>query len=94
MNIQGLSKAKVLQALFNSSRRQGMGFLDQRGASCMSDEQAEQIVNSGHLYFDYLFGRVMKIDISGDEIETRLYDRDNGEGAAERAIQPLKDQDQ
>lgn len=38
------------------------------------------------LYFDYLKGRVMKIDIAPDEIDTRLYNRDNGRDAAEDAI--------
>ena len=38
------------------------------------------------LYFDYLFGRVIKCDIGGDELDSRLYDRDLGQGAAEMAI--------
>jgi hypothetical protein len=32
---------------------------------------------------------VMKISLDRDEVETRLYDRDNGQGAAERAIAHL-----
>lgn len=27
--------------------------------------------------FDYLYGRVLKVDLSGDEFEESLYDRDN-----------------
>jgi hypothetical protein len=38
------------------------------------------------IYFDYVFGRVMKVDIGGDEINPALYDRDNGEGAAAAAV--------
>ena len=41
-------------------------------------------------YFDYLQGRVMKVRIQGDELDPRLYDRDNGEGAAEQAIWVLR----
>ena len=43
------------------------------------------------LYFDYLYGRIMKVDLSRDYFDPRLYDRDNGPGAAERAIQRLKE---
>lgn len=39
-------------------------------------------------YFDYLRGRVMKvtIDRDGGPLDPRLYDRDNGQGAAARAL--------
>lgn len=33
---------------------------------------------NGRLYFDYLFGRPLKADISGDEMAPWGYDRDNG----------------
>lgn len=38
------------------------------------------------IYFDYLMGRVMKINIAPDWLDTRLYNRDNGHEAAELAI--------
>jgi len=41
------------------------------------------------LWFDYLYGRVMKVDLSGDEFEERLYDRDLGPGAAQEAIDSI-----
>lgn len=45
-------------------------------------------------YFDYLFGRVMKVEIpESGEMETWLYDRDNGDGAAEDVIASLRDSD-
>lgn len=90
MNIKGLSKPAVLAALFNASRQQGLGFLDRRGAEPMSEADAEIVIKEQGLYFDYLRGRVMKVDISGDVLEPRLYDRDNGEGAAERALASLR----
>lgn len=33
----------------------------------------------------------MKIDLSGDSFDTRLFNRDNGEGAAEMAIKALRE---
>lgn len=44
----------------------------------------------GTFNFDYLKGRVMKVDLSGDEFDESLYDRDLGKGAAARAIQSLR----
>jgi hypothetical protein len=89
IDISKLSKARVLAALFNSSRQQGLGFLDSRGAKPMSEEEAEKVIAEQGLYFDYLRGRVMKVSLDGDSLEPRLYDRDNGPGAAERALAPL-----
>ncbi|MFP3924621.1 hypothetical protein [Pseudomonas sp. W5-36] len=88
MNISGLDKAEVLAALFNASRQQGMGFLNSRGDRDMSKERAAEILKITE-DFDYLDGRVMKISLNHDEVETRLYDRDNGQGSAERAIAHL-----
>lgn len=90
MNIEGLNKAEVLQALYNASKQQGMGFLDVAGHSPMTIETANQIINSGRTFFDYLNGRVMKISLEKDEVSTWGYDRDNGEGSAERAIAHLR----
>lgn len=88
MNISGLDKAEVLAALFNASRQLGKGFLDSRGARDMTKDRAAEILKVTE-DFDYLDGRVMKISLDRDEVETRLYDRDNGQGAAERAIAHL-----
>ena len=91
MNIAGLDKAEVLAALYNGSRQQGMGFLQTRGAEDMTVEQArEELAKNERGHFDYLHGRVMKIDLRGDELETWLYDRDNGQGAAEAIIDALR----
>jgi hypothetical protein len=91
MNIAGLDKAEVLAALYNNARQQGMGFLQTRGAEGMTVEQArEEIANNKRMYFDYLHGRVMKISLRGDELETALYNRDNGQGTAESIIAALR----
>jgi hypothetical protein len=90
INITGLNKAAVLAALYNASRPQGMGFL-QYTPEPMTIEQAEALLDSGQTYFDYLQGRVMKVDLSNDDsFNDRLYDRDNGEGAAAIAIASLR----
>lgn len=84
INLVGIDKAVVLAALYNASKPQGMGFLhyDPRP---MSVEEAQELLGEIS-YFDYLKGRVMKIDLSGDTLDTWGYDRDNGEGMAEKVI--------
>jgi hypothetical protein len=88
ISLVGLNKSEVLAALYNASKPQGMGFMryDQKP---MTVEEAEGLLNGGHTDFDYIKGRVMKVDLSGDELDTWGYDRDNGQGAAELAIAAL-----
>jgi len=40
-------------------------------------------------YIDYFSGRVFKANISGKTFETGLYNRDNGNGAAERIVKDI-----
>ncbi|MBI4157817.1 hypothetical protein HY502_03135 [Candidatus Woesebacteria bacterium] len=88
IDLKGLNKAAVLAALYNASKPQGRGFMHY-DPTPMTVEQAEELLNQG-TYFDYLMGRVMKVDLGGDSLDTWGYDRDNGEGAAQRAIVSLQ----
>lgn len=95
INIGDLDKAEVLASLYNHSRQQGMGFLNALGKKNLTVEDARKILEShakdgGGAYFDYLQGRVMKVDLGGDSFDPRLYDRDNGQGAARAAIEELR----
>lgn len=57
----------------------------------MTEEDAERFLLSlgGNTYIDYLKGRVMKIDVAKNPLDACLYDRDNGQGAAARALVDL-----
>jgi len=88
ISIKGMDKASVLMALFNNSKQQGMGVLDLSGASPMVYETAAEIVKET-VRFDYLMGRVLKVDLAGDEFNEWCYDRDNGNGAALKAIESI-----
>lgn len=90
IDIRGLDKAAVLAALYNNSRPQGMGFLHYNPVPMTRDE-AGTYIDGGQTYYDYLKGRVMKVDLSGDQLYPGLYDRDLGEGAAQRAIDTLRE---
>lgn len=76
--------AKVLAALYNGSKAQGLGFV-QFDSKPMTEAEAATILTRQE-HFDYLKGRVMKVDLSGDSFDPRLYDRDVGEGAAARLV--------
>lgn len=43
-------------------------------------------------YIDYFSGRVFKADISGKIFDAGLYNRDNGNGAAERIVKDIWEQ--
>ncbi len=109
MNISGLSKAKVLAALYNRAQAQGMGLL-RYNPTPMTEAMATQVITErgddpaadfvvslggqGRLYFDYVGGRVMKIDITDDEVETDQYNRSNGPNAAEETVAALRAMDE
>jgi hypothetical protein len=91
IDIEGVNKADILVALYNSSKVQGMGFLQATGVP-MKKEEAELLLNDSdnpQMYFDYLHGKIMKVRLDGDVLRTAMYDRDNGEGAAHEAIKHL-----
>lgn len=88
IDISKLDKAKVLAALYNNSKPLGMGMLHYTPKDMMTSE-AQEILNTGQTYFDYLIGRVMKSEIGGDNFDPCLYDRDNGDGAALKAIESI-----
>lgn len=84
VNISNKDKAEVLVALYNNSHPHGLGFL-QYNPEPMTIEQARELLQQTTC-FDYLGGRVMKISLESDTVHTWGYNRDNGDGAAERAI--------
>ena len=88
IDIFKFDKAEVLAALYNSSRQQGMGYFDPCGREPLTKEEAAEMLERT-TYFDYLQGRVMKVDLAGDTLQPYLYDRDNGVGAAARALKEL-----
>lgn len=87
VNIKGIDKVELLAALFNASRAQGAGLFAPH-TQAMTKEEAQSLKPES-TYFDYIRGRVMKIYLGDDECDTRLYDRDNGPGAAEVVINAL-----
>ena len=89
VNIKGLDKARVLKSLYDHSHVQGSGFLQAVPDGVVTVEHCAGLLEK-QTYFDYLHGRVLKVELSGDEFDERLYDRDCGEGAAQRAVDSVR----
>lgn len=87
LNITGVDKAEILRVLYNHSKPLGMGMLQYIPGDLSTEDS--QILIKRQKSFDYLQGRVMKIDLSGDTLRTGLYNRDNGDNAAEKILKPL-----
>ncbi len=88
IDISNLSKGKVLAGLYNASKQLGMGLIHFTPED-MTETEGQMLIDNGTTYFDYLKGRVMKVDLSNGAFDPSLYDRDNGEGAAQRVIDNL-----
>lgn len=90
LSIYGIDKARLLASLYNHARVQGYGNLQHDNQEQMHIGSALKIWNGmserGATYFDYLQGRVMKVELGGDMFDPMLYDRDNGDGQARIAI--------
>jgi hypothetical protein len=105
VDISGLPKHKVLAAIYNHAQPMGMGFLRATRGD-MTEDEAKKILGEefdrdyvfaggvarkrNNLYFDYLNGRCMKVDITNDEVNSGLFDRDYGEGALAKVIAKLR----
>lgn len=89
VDVRGIDKAELLAALYNRAKPQGMGFLHFDPAD-MIREQAHRLLDTGTGYFDYVQGRVMKVQVLADDLDPRLYDRDNGQGAVASVVERLR----
>lgn len=88
VDITGIPKGKVLAALYNASQPIGLGVLEY-DPTPMTEEEANEILKTSSC-FDYLKGRVMKVELDNDiGFNEWSYDRDNGAGAAQRAIDSI-----
>lgn len=89
IDISNVRSCDVLAALYNFSKPLGYGHLQYEEGD-MTPEEAQRLLDMKRsTYFDYLKGRVMKVDVAGPELDPRLYDRDNGPGAAQKALVSL-----
>ena len=89
VSILGLDKAQVLKALWENSKAQGMSFLALPQSNSITVYECAAAL-SRNLSINYFAGKVIKTDFSGDSFDAWDYDRDNGEGAAQRAVDSIR----
>lgn len=95
VDVSDLPEGLLLATLYNFSKVQGMGALAAR-PGLLTEDEADQILTSNRaldpnrkdkrVYFDYLYGKIMKLWIGGARLDTRLYDRDLGHGVGVAAV--------
>ncbi|WP_280426813.1 hypothetical protein [Nocardia carnea] len=91
VDITGLDPAAVFAALYNNAKIQGKGIHDPRGSVPLTiDNAREHLKFPGR--FDYVHGRVLKIDLypTTTTLNLSLYDRDNGVGLGQRVVENLR----
>jgi hypothetical protein len=92
IDVSGLDLGAVVAALYNAATPVGMGFMHYDPVP-MTIEEGQQVVAELRLDkgFDYCSGRVMKLHLRDvPNIDVTWYNRDNGEGVAEMAIDQLR----
>ncbi len=108
IDVSDINPAELLAGLYNRSfvNPGGMGVLQAKPGD-MTIEQAQSLLDgevegdymgvartgsTGNRYFDYLHGRVMKVEINGKTLRTFLFDRDMGNGAAQKTVEAIRSQ--
>jgi len=66
INVSKIHADKLLARLYNRARVQGLGVLHAKDGDMTPDQAAELLSGEESQYFDYLHGRVMKIEINGN----------------------------
>ena len=88
VNISGMDKAEILQALYNRAKKSPDHLHDYNPVN-MTLEEARLLIEKKQS-FDFLYGRVMKINLGVDNVDTWGYNRDNGFNAADNIIDSLR----
>ena len=103
IDVSDINPAELLAALYNRSHVLGLGVLQAKEGD-MTVEQAQEYLDGkvegdymgkplerdGNRYFDYLNGRVMKVEINGKTLRPWLYDRDLGSGATQSIVDAVR----
>lgn len=87
IDITGIDKVALLAVLWSGQRPAGF-FNEQTWA--MPGFNKEKATEAVKTYIDYFCGRAIKTNLSQNEVDPWLYDRDAGQGAFAEAVKSLK----
>ena len=105
IDVSDIGSAELLAGLYNAVNPSGMGVFqgrpgdmtvaDANALLCGDEHETDYPVNRNRSdgkpsYFDYLHGRCLKVEINGKTLRVGLYDRDYGEGAAQRVVDSIR----
>ncbi len=95
LSYAGIDEAVLIHALYHGTQALGLGQLHDMPDLTVEQVRADlerQLEQTSRLYIDYYRGRPFKthIDTVAKTFTTRLYDRDAGDGAAERVLSTLR----
>ena len=88
LDISGLDKVELLRRLHRGQSVAGFYAGNPSFAPPFNAATAEDAVKD---YIDYFCGRCIKTDISGDDVNPRMYDRDAGAGKFAQIVKEMRD---
>lgn len=89
VNVGAMPAHEVLRRLWNAATTGGNALIlgHDRPLHIMTEEEAKSNILRYGLRYDWFQGRILKIDMRElPQLDVCLYDRDNGQGAAARAL--------
>jgi hypothetical protein len=94
VSFAGIDPAELVHALYLATRPLGMGHLHDKPNLTVDEVRAviSKCEDNGLVYFDYLFGRPLKLtlELKEERFRHRLYDRDAGAGCAQEVVDDLR----
>lgn len=92
INIEGIDKAELLMALYEhtwEATKPEFGFgLYQTGT--VTPAWFAESIEKGITFFNVVYGRPMYVDVSGNEMDERIYDEKNERGLAAKVVAGLR----
>jgi len=91
IDIKGLNKGQLLDALVLGTQYNGPFAFASEFASYLSPvnlNKSEKVASAG--YIDRYGGKPIKTNLTGDFVDSRLYDRDAGEGTFVKIVQIMR----
>ena len=91
ISIKGLDKVELLKNLWQGQIPAGYFALSSVRGPAFNEETAKEEVKK---HIDYFCGRAIKTNLSGDEIDPYLYDRDAGKGKFAQIVDGMRKREQ
>jgi hypothetical protein len=89
VNIKGLDKVALLKKMWeNTQPASFFSLCPQAPVPTWDIEAAAKVISDGGI--DYFQGRAIKADLSGDEVDSRRYNRQAGEDVLERIVKSMR----